>query len=84
VPEVAGVLGTSLDVAEIFDHLAAAVRTVLDFDIRATRLLESERRFEKGGAARAISIVPAGDHAKASAVRCGAALCRMDQCAVWD
>jgi hypothetical protein len=49
VPEVARVLGTSLNVAEIFDLLAAAVRPVLDFDIRATRLLEPERRFEKGG-----------------------------------
>src|SRR6266403_1144121 len=42
VPEVARVLGTSLNVAEIFDRLAAAVRLVLDFDIMATSLLESD------------------------------------------
>src|SRR5467141_1668631 len=42
VPEVASVLGTSLNVAEIFDRLAAAVRPVLDFDIMATSLLESD------------------------------------------
>src|SRR3989475_2800083 len=42
VPEVARVLGTSLNVAEIFDRLAAAVRPVLDFDIMATYLLESD------------------------------------------
>jgi transcriptional regulator with GAF, ATPase, and Fis domain len=42
VPEVARVLGTSLNVAEIFDRLAAAVRPVLDFDIMATSLLESD------------------------------------------
>src|SRR5258706_207123 len=41
VPEVARVLGTSLNVAEIFDRLAAAVRPVLDFDLMATYLLES-------------------------------------------
>src|SRR5437867_12510854 len=43
VPEVARVLGTSLDVAEIFDRLAAALRPVLEFDIMATSLLESDR-----------------------------------------
>src|SRR5882724_4749214 len=42
VPEVARVLGTSLNVAEIFDRLAAAVRPVLDFDIMANYLLESD------------------------------------------
>jgi transcriptional regulator with GAF, ATPase, and Fis domain len=42
VPEVARVLGTSLNVAEIFDRLAAAVRPVLDFDIMATSFVESE------------------------------------------
>src|SRR2546430_1931458 len=42
VPEVARVLGTSLNVAEIFDGLAAGVRPVLDFDIMATSLLESD------------------------------------------
>src|SRR5258706_4781467 len=42
VPEVARVLGTSLNVAEIFDRLAAAVRPVLDFDLMATYLLESD------------------------------------------
>ena len=42
VPEVARVLGTSLNVAEIFDRLAAAVRPVLDFDIMATSLVESD------------------------------------------
>src|SRR5437667_542987 len=42
VPEVARVLGTSLNVAEIFHRLAAAVRPVLDFDIMATYLLESD------------------------------------------
>jgi len=41
VPEVARVLGTSLNVAEIFDRLAAAVRPVLDFDIMATSFVES-------------------------------------------
>ena len=45
---MARVLGTSLNVAEIFDRLAAAVRPVLDFDIRATRLPEPEGPFEKG------------------------------------
>jgi transcriptional regulator with GAF, ATPase, and Fis domain len=42
VPEVVRVLGTSLNVAEIFDRLAAAVRPVLDFDIMATSLLQSD------------------------------------------
>src|SRR6266849_5522353 len=42
VPEVARVLGTSLNVPEIFDRLAAAVRPVLDFDIMATSFVESE------------------------------------------
>ena len=42
VPEVARVLGMSLNVAEIFERLAAAVRPVLDFDIMATSLLESD------------------------------------------
>jgi transcriptional regulator with GAF, ATPase, and Fis domain len=42
VPEVARVLSTSLDVAEIFDRLAAALRPVLDFDIMDTSLLESD------------------------------------------
>src|SRR5437899_1090051 len=42
VPEVARVLGTSLNVAEIFDRLAAAVRPVLDFDIMATSFVESD------------------------------------------
>src|SRR6266478_3225088 len=42
VPEVARVLGTSLNVAETFERLAAAVRPVLDFDIMATSLLESD------------------------------------------
>src|SRR5438128_4253122 len=41
VPEVARVLGSSLNVAEIFDRLAAAVRPVLDFDIMATSFVES-------------------------------------------
>jgi len=48
VPEVARVLGTSLNVAEIFDQLAAAVRPVLDFDIMVTRLLEPEGILEEG------------------------------------
>src|SRR5437879_6134461 len=39
VPEVARVLGTSLDVAEIFGLLAAAVRRVLDSDIMAAYLI---------------------------------------------
>jgi len=42
VPEVARVLATSLNVAEIFDRLAAAVRPVLDFDIMATAFVESD------------------------------------------
>jgi transcriptional regulator with GAF, ATPase, and Fis domain len=42
VPEVARVLGTCLYVPEIFDRLAAAVRPVLDFDIMATSLRESD------------------------------------------
>src|SRR6266851_6881993 len=42
VPEVARVLATSLNVAEIFDRLAAAVRPVLDFDILDTSFVESE------------------------------------------
>src|SRR6267143_4045857 len=42
VPEVVRVLGTSLNVAEIFDRLAAADRPVLDFDIIATSLLQSD------------------------------------------
>jgi transcriptional regulator with GAF, ATPase, and Fis domain len=42
VPEVARVLGTSLNVAEIFDRLAAAVRPVLDFDIMVASVLESD------------------------------------------
>src|SRR5882724_9031435 len=41
VPEVARVLATSLNVAEIFDRLAAAVRPVLDFDIMATSFVDS-------------------------------------------
>jgi GAF domain-containing protein len=48
VPEVARVLGTSLNVVQIFDQLAAAVRPVLDFDRMATRLIEPEGIFEKG------------------------------------
>src|SRR5258707_7625776 len=43
VPEVARVLGTSLNVAEIFDRLAAAVRAVLDLGIIATSLLPTDR-----------------------------------------
>jgi transcriptional regulator with GAF, ATPase, and Fis domain len=42
VPEVARVLGTCLYVPEIFDRLAAAVRPVLDFDIMATSLRDSD------------------------------------------
>src|SRR5438094_1359599 len=41
VPEVTRVLGTSLNVAEIFDRLAAAVRPGLDLDRMATYLLAS-------------------------------------------
>jgi transcriptional regulator with GAF, ATPase, and Fis domain len=48
VPEVARVLGTSLNVAEIFDQLASAVRPVLDFDVMVTRLLEPEGISEEG------------------------------------
>jgi hypothetical protein len=39
LPEVAHVVGTSLNAGEIFAQLGAAVRTVLDFDMMIARLL---------------------------------------------
>jgi transcriptional regulator with GAF, ATPase, and Fis domain len=49
LPEVARVVGTSLNVGEIFDQLGAAVRPVLDFDLMAARLIGPSGAFEGRG-----------------------------------
>jgi transcriptional regulator with GAF, ATPase, and Fis domain len=46
LPEVARVVGTSLNVGEIFDQLGAAVRPVLDFDLMIARLIGPGGTFE--------------------------------------
>jgi transcriptional regulator with GAF, ATPase, and Fis domain len=46
LPEVARVVGTSLNVGEIFDQLGAAVRPVLDFDLMIARLIGPSGTFE--------------------------------------
>jgi hypothetical protein len=46
LPEVARVVGTSLNLGEIFDQLGAAVRPVLDFDIMIARLIGPSGAFE--------------------------------------
>ena len=47
LPEVARVVGTSLNVGEIFDQLGDAVRPVLDFDVMIARLIGSSGAFER-------------------------------------
>jgi transcriptional regulator with GAF, ATPase, and Fis domain len=46
LPEVARVVGTSLNVDEIFAQLGAAVRSVLDFDLMIARLIGPSGAFE--------------------------------------
>jgi transcriptional regulator with GAF, ATPase, and Fis domain len=46
LPEVARVVGTSLDLGEIFTQLGAAVRSVLDFDLMIARLIGPGGAFE--------------------------------------
>jgi Nif-specific regulatory protein len=46
LPEVARVVGTNLNVGEIFDQLGAAVRPVLDFDLMIARLIGPSGAFE--------------------------------------
>src|SRR5262249_49022062 len=46
LPEVASVVGTSLNVDEIFAQLGAAVRPVLDFDLMTARLIGPSGAFE--------------------------------------
>jgi transcriptional regulator with GAF, ATPase, and Fis domain len=48
LPEVARVVGTSLNVGEIFDQLGDAVRPMLDFDVMIARLIGSSGAFERG------------------------------------
>jgi transcriptional regulator with GAF, ATPase, and Fis domain len=48
LPEVARVVGTSLNVGEIFDQLGDAVRPMLDFDVMIARLIGSSGTFERG------------------------------------
>ena len=48
LPEVARVVGTSLNVDEIFDQLGDAVRPMLDFDVMIARLIGSSGAFERG------------------------------------
>jgi transcriptional regulator with GAF, ATPase, and Fis domain len=47
LPEVARVVGTSLNVGEIFDQLGDAVRPMLDFDVMIARLIGSGGAFER-------------------------------------
>jgi len=47
LPEVARVVGTSLNVGEIFDQLGDAVRPMLDFDVMIARLIGSRGAFER-------------------------------------
>src|SRR5258705_3613988 len=47
LPEVARVVGTSLNVGEIFDQLGDAVRPMLDFDVMIARLIGSSGAFER-------------------------------------
>jgi transcriptional regulator with GAF, ATPase, and Fis domain len=49
LPEVARVVGTSLNVSDIFDQLGDAVRPVLDFDVMLARLIGSSGAFEGRG-----------------------------------
>jgi len=46
LPEVARVVGTSLNVDEIFAQLGAAVRPVVDFDLMIARLIGPSGAFE--------------------------------------
>src|SRR5258705_13072349 len=48
LPEVARVVGTSLNVGEIFDQLGDAVQPMLDFDVMIARLIGSSGAFERG------------------------------------
>ena len=57
LPEVASVVGTSLNVDEIFAQLGAAVRPVLDFDLMIARLIGPTGAFE--GSALRVSDKPA-------------------------
>ena len=47
LPEVARVVGTSLNVGEIFDQLGDAVRPMLDFDAMVARLIGPSGAFER-------------------------------------
>src|SRR5947209_1224183 len=47
LPEVARVVGTSLNVGEIFDQVGDAVRPMLDFDVMVARLIGSSGVFER-------------------------------------
>src|SRR3989475_3988712 len=47
LPEVARVVGTSLNVGEIFDQVGDAVRPMLDFDVMVARLIGSSGAFER-------------------------------------
>ncbi|HYS93179.1 MAG TPA: GAF domain-containing protein, partial [Candidatus Acidoferrales bacterium] len=49
LPEVARVVGTSLNVGEIFDQVGDAVRPMLDFDVMVARLIGSSGAFERRG-----------------------------------
>ena len=48
LPEVARVVGTSLNLREIFDQLGAVVRPVLDFDVMIARLIGQSGTFQEG------------------------------------
>jgi transcriptional regulator with GAF, ATPase, and Fis domain len=56
LPDVARVVGTSLNVDEIFVQLGAAVRPVLDFDVMIARLIGLSGAFE--GSALRVSDTP--------------------------
>src|SRR5713101_7111518 len=47
LPEVARVVGTSLNVGEIFDQVGDAVRPMLDFDVMVARLIGPSGAFER-------------------------------------
>src|SRR6266436_1893946 len=47
LPAVARVVGTSLNVGEIFDQVGDAVRPMLDFDVMVARLIGSSGVFER-------------------------------------
>jgi transcriptional regulator with GAF, ATPase, and Fis domain len=56
LPDVARVVGASLNVDEIFEQLGAAVRPVLDFDVMIARLIGPSGAFE--GSALRVSDTP--------------------------